>query len=137
MPIVSRHKEHQLRRMSKLPALTDAEIDVMEVIWVAGELSATEVRKHLPKKLARQTVQTVMTRLVDKGWLTHRSIGRTFVYRATVRKDESLGQKVRELVDTAFGGSADELLLNLIQHRGLSKAEAARISKYIDDAETR
>ena len=121
----------------KLPALTDAEQQIMELIWEKDELSATEIRNLLPKKLARQTVQTVMTRLVEKGWVTHRSIGRTFVYKAAVERGESLSQRVMELIDSAFDGSADELMLNLIEHRGLTKAEATRIRKLLDDAAKR
>ena len=123
--------------MTNLQPLTEAEREIMELLWEQGELSATEIREQLEKTVARQTVQTVMARLVEKSWATYRHIGRTHLYRAAIQKEESLGQRVRELIDSSFGGSADELLLNLIQQRGLSKEEAKRIRKHLDDVEKR
>ena len=108
----------------------------MELVWTQGEVSATEVREHFgeTRPLARTTVQTMMTRMEEKGWLQHRSIGRTFVYSASVPKSESLGAKVRDLIDSAFDGSADELVLSLLEYRGLTKAEHQRIRDMLDEA---
>ncbi len=108
----------------------------MELVWTQGEVSATEVREYFEetRPLARTTVQTMMTRMEEKGWLQHRSIGRTFVYSASVPKSESLGAKVRDLIDSAFDGSADELVLSLLEYRGLTKAEHQRIRDMLDEA---
>ena len=118
--------------------LSEAERDIMELVWERGEVSAAEVRQHFEarKPLARTTVQTMMTRMEEKRWLKHRSIGRTFVYSASFPKRESLGAKVRELIDSAFGGSADELVLSLLEYRGLTKDEHKRIRDILDRAET-
>ena len=121
--------------MAELTPLSDAEKEVMDLVWEAGELSATEIRQLLGKPLARTTVQTMVLRMVEKGWLQHRSIGRTFVYSPTVPREESLGVKVRELIDSAFGGRPEELMLSLLEYRGLTKAEAKRIREMLDDAE--
>ena len=79
----------------------------------------------------------MVMRMVEKGWLTHRAIGRTFVFSATVPRAESLGVNVRDLVDSAFGGRAEALMLSLLEYRGLSKAESKRIRQMLDDAETK
>ena len=123
--------------MDQLIPLSEAEREIMELVWERGEVSATEVRQRFEsrKPLARTTVQTMMTRMEEKGWLKHRSIGRTFVYSASFPKRESLGAKVRELIDSAFGGSADELVLSLLEYRGLTNDEHKRIREMLDGAE--
>ena len=121
--------------MPELTPLSDAEKEIMELVWDHGELSATEVRELLSKPLARTTVQTMVMRMVEKGWLRHRAIGRTFVFSPTVPREESHGVKVRELIDSAFGGRAEELMLSLLEYRGLSEAEAKKIRAILDEAE--
>ncbi|MCA9011377.1 MAG: BlaI/MecI/CopY family transcriptional regulator, partial [Planctomycetaceae bacterium] len=78
--------------------LTKAQRDIMEVVWAAGEVTVTEVRDTLAKKreLARNTVQTMMVRLDERGWLQHREQGRTFIYSAARPKIVSLGSKVSQ-----------------------------------------
>jgi len=122
--------------MADRTPLSVFEQEIMELVWTQGEVSATEVREHFgeTRPLARTTVQTMMTRMEEKGWLQHRSIGRTFVYSASVPKSESLGAKVRDLIDSAFDGSADELVLSLLEYRGLTKAEHQRIRDMLDEA---
>ena len=61
--------------------------------------------------------------------------GHAFRYRAAVPREATLGEVVRRLVDTAFGGSAEGLVMALLHDRGVSKEEARRIKKMIDRAE--
>ena len=118
-----------------LAPLTDAQREIMEVIWKQGEVTVSEVRDSLKRKLARNTVQTMMVRLEEKGWLKHREQGRAFIYSANVPRTVSLGAKVTQLVDRFFGGSPEEMVTALIEYRGLSKAEAERIRAMIESAE--
>lgn len=75
-----------------------------------------------------------MTRLAEKGWLKHRKKGRAFLFRAAVPRETTLRGLVGRLVDTAFSGSAEGLVLAMLEGRGLSSEEADRIRKLIDDA---
>lgn len=63
--------------------LTELQREIMEVIWSRDEATVTEVRDALAgrRPLARNTVQTIMVRLEERGWLRHREEGRTFLYR--------------------------------------------------------
>ncbi len=120
-----------------LAPLSEAQQEIMEIVWKRGEVSVNEVRDSLAKHraIARNTVQTLMTRMLEKGWLKYRTIGRAFLYSAVVPKKTSMGQKVKELVDSAFGGSAEELMSALLDYRGLTKEEADRIRALIDASE--
>ena len=89
---------------------------------------------HRP--LARNTVQTMLVRLEEKGWLKHREQGRTFVYSANRPRTLSLGAKVSQMVDRLFAGSPEEMVTALLEYRGLSADEAERIRAMIEAAET-
>ena len=87
------------------------------------------------RKVARNTVLTMITRLEEKGWLCRDDAGHAFRYRAAVPREATLGTMIRRLVDTAFGGSAEGLVLALLHGRGVSKEEARRIRTMIERAE--
>ena len=118
--------------------LTDAQREIMQVVWERGEATVSEVRDALAsRKLARNTIQTMMVRLEEKGWLRHREVGRRFLYSAKVPQRKSLGVKVVQLVDHLFAGSPEDMVSALVEYRGLTKEEATRIRAMIDKAEAR
>src|SRR6516162_5719877 len=99
------------KKPRELPELTPAQGEIMDIVWGADEVSASEVRRILSKsrKVARNTVGTLLERMEEKGWITHREEGRTFLYSAAQPRQTSIGQKVREVVETVCGGSAEAL----------------------------
>lgn len=117
--------------------LTDAQREIMEVVWQQGEVTVSEVRTALTSRrdLARNTVQTMMVRLEERGWLKHREEGRTFVYSAKAPRTASLGVKVAQMVDRLFAGSPEDMVTALIEYRGLTQDEARRIRHMIGQAE--
>ena len=116
--------------------LSRAQREVMEVIWDLGEAGVLEVTQAINQQrpIARNTVRTLMERMEEKGWLRHRSEGRSYIYSATVPREESLGQRVMDMVDKACGGNPEKLMMALMQYRGLSDEEASRIRAMLDDA---
>ncbi len=117
-------------------SLSAAQREIMEIIWQRGELSAFEVRKVLAQRreIARETVRTLLARMEEKGWVTHRVVGRTYFYSAAIPQEANLSQRVLEIVDTLCGGSAERLVTALLDHRGLTDEEADRIQAKIDAA---
>jgi len=117
--------------------LTETQREIMEIVWGRGEVTVSQVRQALGKKrdVARNTIQTMIVRLEDKGWLRHRVEGRKFIYSAAHPRLTSMGAKVVQMVDRLFGGSPENMVTALIEYRGLSPAEAERIRMMIDRAE--
>jgi len=111
----------------------------MEILWDGGEMAAVEVREILCKRrpIARETVKTVLARLEEYGWLTHRVVGRTHFYSTVMPREATVGQRVVELLDGICGGSPERLVNALLDYRGLSKQEAESIREMIDDSKTR
>ena len=118
--------------------LSDAQREIMEVVWDREEVTVTQVRDQLATKrdVARNTIQTMIVRLEERGWLKHREEGRTFWYSAKRPRAASLGAKVAQMVDRLFAGSPEEMVTALMEYRGLSADEADRIRDMIDSAES-
>jgi predicted transcriptional regulator len=116
------------------PSPSQAQLAIMQVVWERGEATVADVWKTLAeaRPVARNTIQTMMTRLEEKGWLQSKTEGRAFLYRAARTREQVLGGMVKRLLDSAFGGSAEGLILTLLKERGVSQDEAKRIRKMID-----
>ncbi len=125
------------RKQTDLPDLSPAQREIMEIVWERREVTATEVRRVLSRgrHVARNTVRTLLERMEDKGWLTHRAEGRTFLYMAARPRNASIGQKVREIVETICGGSPERLVSALLDYRGLRPEELTRIRQLLDQAQ--
>jgi BlaI family penicillinase repressor len=124
------------RKTSKLPVLSASQLEIMHEVWNLRETTVSQVWEVLATRrtIARNTVLTLMERLVKKGWLKRRADGQTHHYSATVSREATLGDVVSRLVETAFAGSADSLVLALLEGRGVSHEEANRIRTLIDQA---
>ena len=127
------------RKRRKLPAPSDAQLEILNVIWELGEATVGDVLTAISSRrdVARNTVQTLMTRLDEKGWLTHKRRGQAFIYRATVPRDVARKQLAEHFVEAAFEGSCEGLVLALLDGRPLDKETAERIRSLVDDAERR
>ena len=119
------------------PPLSEAQLEIMNVIWDRGEVTVGEVWKALCRRrnVARNTILTMVTRLEEKGWLRHRAQGNTFWYRAVVPRKATLTRMVHQLVSTAFRGSAMGLVMTLVESGSLSEEEAKGIREMLEKAE--
>lgn len=117
--------------------LTPAQLEIMSIFWEHGELGVAQVWRMLGQKrpVARNTVQTMLTRLVERGWLRSRAEGNAFYFRASHPRKSALRGILGQLVDTAFGGSASGLVMALLENRQIPAEEAERIRKMIDEAQ--
>ena len=124
-------------KRARLPELSPAQAEIMEIVWQRDEVTATEVRRVLARSrsVARNTVRTLLERMEEKGWLEHRVEGRTFLYSAVRPRRDTIGQKVRDLVDTVCGGSPETLVSALLDYRGLQPDELERIRRLLDKAD--
>ncbi len=120
-----------------LNTLSPAQLEIMQIVWEQGEASVADVWRLLGarRKVARNTVLTLMTRLAKKGWLKCRPDGNSFIYSAAVERRKTLRGLVARLLETAFAGSSEGLVTALLDARNLPPDEAARIRAMIGQAE--
>jgi predicted transcriptional regulator len=119
--------------------LTAAQMEILEVVWEHGEVGVAEVWKALAERrpVARNTVQTMMARLCERGWLVARPEGNAFVFTATRPRTSVVSKMVGGLVDRVFGGSLSGLVASIVESRPLAPDEAERIRAIIDRADPR
>lgn len=117
--------------------LTEAELRLMEIVWRKGKATVPEVVEALenPSGLAYNTVQTTMTILERKGYLrrARSKAGRAIVYRPMVGRRQATGNAVRHLLGRFFGGSAEALILNLIEDKKLTETEIKRVRELLKE----
>jgi BlaI family transcriptional regulator, penicillinase repressor len=113
--------------------LTPAQMEIMELVWQGGEIGVAEVWKALSQRrpIARNTVQTTLARLHERGWLRVREEGNAFVYAAARPRQSVVSRMVERLADTAFGGSLSGLVAAIVESPRLSAEEAKRIRAII------
>lgn len=115
---------------------SDAQMEVLNIIWERGEATVGEVWQAFSaqRPVARNTVLTLIARLEEKGWLRRRADGNALRYSAIVPQETALRQFAKRLVDTAFRGSAEGLVMALLGGNALSEGEAERIQAMLEKA---
>ncbi|HEX9108219.1 MAG TPA: BlaI/MecI/CopY family transcriptional regulator [Longimicrobiales bacterium] len=115
-------------------AFTERELDVMDVLWEAGEGGSTvaEVRELLADELAYTTVLTVLRTLEEKGYVAHEEEGKAYRYRPLVGREAAGTSALKRLVRKVFRGSPELLLTQLVSDRGLSREELERMRRLLD-----
>jgi predicted transcriptional regulator len=118
------------------PALTDAEARVMAVLWDRKRATVAEVAGVLSKKRAvsYSTVQTILRILETKGYVSHETAGRAFVYRPVVGERQARRRALKHLVARLFRGSPGLLVLNVLEDERIDPAELKQLKKLIEDA---
>jgi predicted transcriptional regulator len=117
----------------KTPTLTEAEYRLMDILWTNGPLSVADVAEKVGEPpLAYNTVLTTLRILEQKGYLGHRALGRAFIYKAAVERDEAQRTVLNHMVSRFFGGSPRDLVLNLLDSESVDAAELARLRELID-----
>ena len=107
----------------------------MKVVWARGSATVREVHDDLlaGRRVAYTTVMTMMNVLERKGHLRKRAEGRSFLYRPTRPRQQVVGSMVREFVKRVFGGSAQPLLVHLVDEHDLSPAELDALARRIEE----
>jgi BlaI family penicillinase repressor len=117
-----------------LPDLGDLERDVMQLVWAKGAMSAEDVREGLARRLKESTIRTVLKRLEDKGFVSHKVEGRTFIYSATEGRERVAARAVKRIVDWFCEGSVDEVLVGMVDSSLLGRKQMDMLAKKIEAA---
>ncbi len=115
------------------PVPTEVELELLKLVWKLGEATVRDVLEALPedRDLAYTTVMSMMRILEEKGYLTHHVRDRAYVYRARVSEDEVAQGMIRNLVNKMFEGSAELLMVKLLESADLSEEQAEELRQGI------
>lgn len=116
----------------KSEQMTPLELEIMQVLWETGPATCQTVQRQLKRELAYTTVQTMLTVLLRKGRVKRVLKDKAYVYRSAVSRKKFTGHAVRELIDRLFGGSAEGLVMNLVQEKHLTPARLAKLHEMVE-----
>ena len=119
----------------KIEHLTRLELEIMHVLWETGAANVQTVQQHLKRELAYTTVQTMLNILHRKGKAKRTLKDRAYFYRPAVSRKQVLSKHVVDVVDRLFGGSAESLVMSLVETKHLTAAKLARLHKLLEEAE--
>ncbi len=124
-------------RHARLKNLGEVEQAVMDYVWSHGPVTAESCREGLAssRPMKDSTIRTVLRRLEEKGYLTHEVEGRTFVYRASDARQNVAVRAVKGIIDRFCGGSAEQLLLGMVDNAVLDRQQLERLAQKIADSE--
>ena len=111
--------------MANLPQISEAEFEVMKIVWRHAPISTNEITDYLTRTTtwSPKTIQTLIKRLVTKGALTYEKQSRVFVYTPLVGEEEYIGQESSSFLNRYYHGDITAMLSTYIKNDRLTESE--------------
>jgi len=132
--MVASEKTKKGRRKKLTAELTEAQWEIMRIVWEKEPCAAGTVQEALAesKDWAYATVKVTMDRMVEKGFLKIERIRNLQLFQSCIGEVEARRGELRRMLKRGFGGALTPLLKFLIKHEGLSKEEAAQLRELVN-----
>jgi BlaI family transcriptional regulator, penicillinase repressor len=118
----------------KSERLTPLELEIMHVLWDTAPANVQMVQQRLKRNLAYTTVQTMLNILQRKGKVKRTLKDRAYFYRPVVSRNHVTRQHITDIVDRLFGGSAESLVMSLVETKHLTPKKLARLQKLLEES---
>ena len=121
--------------MGHLPQISEAEYEVMKIVWKYAPISTNEITEKLLKTTAwsPKTIQTLIKRLVTKGALAYEKESRVFVYTPLVKEGEYIGQESRSFLKRFYNGDITAMVSSYLEQDQLTETEIAKLRSLLSD----
>ena len=128
---------HNLNTMTSSIRITNAEWEVMTVVWQRGQAPASAVAGELreSKHWSLATVRTLLRRLVNKGLLAQQAEGKRYIYTPLVSMEDCVHQESESFWDRVLGRAPSAALLHLVKRADLSKRDIQELRRILRDKE--
>ena len=122
-----------MRPKNNIHRLGDLQLRIMKVLWASGEVNVAGVHGAVAgeRRLAYTTVATMLRKMEERGLVSHRLEGRSFLYRATVAEEDVSRSMADALLDRLFEGSMAEMVRHLLSTREVSRKELSALERLI------
>ena len=113
--------------------LTELQQAIVDFIWASGPSTAERVREGLApgRKLKDSTIRTLLRRLEERGFLSHRVEGKVFVYETAVRPRSLAARSVQQIIERFWSGSAEQFLAGMVDEKVLTAAQIRRLAEKV------
>jgi len=121
--------------LQNLRAMSPAETEILRLVWQLEEATVQGVCEALPTKrrIAYKTVQTLLRRLEDKGYLKHKLEGKAHVFFPAVQREQVVKRTVLDFVDRLFGGDPRPLMQFLAEDGHVDAEDIEDLRRLIDN----
>ncbi len=125
--------------MTRTPPITDAEWEVMSVLWERSPATALEVIEAVREKMDwhPKTVKTLLARLVKKGILRYRTEGNRYVYTPAIARQRYVRDESKSFVARVFGGDPTPALMHFVRTTNLSEDDIEELRRLLDEKRER
>ena len=115
--------------------LTPLELEIMDVLWETGAANVQVVQQKLKRELAYTTVQTMLNILHRKGKVKRTLKDRAYFYKPCISREKAISKQVIDVVDRLFAGSAESLVMSLVETKHLTPEKLARLQKLVAEVQ--
>ena len=135
--VASRIRNNSIMSQSKKYQPTESELEILQVLWEKGKASVREVHETLSQKretaIRYTTTLKQMQRMYeDKKVLGRTGLGRSHVYHAAIQENDIQQQLFDRLLDTAFKGSAMDMVMHALGHENVSESELDELQQWLE-----
>lgn len=119
------------------PKISNAEWEIMKLLWENGPMAARDVFARLPQTndWAYKTVKTLLSRLVAKGAVGYEQVGNSYLYRAAYTRTQMTRKEVKGFVERVLEGAAMPVMARFIEQHDLSQDDIDHLRKLLDEKE--
>ena len=105
--------------------ISEAEWEVMKIIWEKKEVTSKEIIEDLSdkKEWKAATIKSLISRLLNKEAITFEKVGKEYIYSANIKEDFAVREESKSFLNRVFNGSISDLLLNFVKEEKLSKED--------------
>lgn len=121
--------------MKNLPRISEAEYQVMEIVWENFPISTNEVVEILAQKTewSPKTIQTLLTRLTKKGALSYEKKSRSFIYSPNVKKEDYINQESKSFLNRFYNGTLNSMVLNFLEQNKLNEDDIEELREILNN----
>jgi predicted transcriptional regulator len=112
-----------------MDSLNKNEFEAMRVLWDLGESKAVEIEEEFSSTIDNGTLRSVLKVLIDKGLVARRKVGKSYYYKAKKSRDGVMSRMTRQMAHVFSGGSAADLIAQLIKTEQLTPEELAELRR--------
>jgi len=113
--------------------LTPLELEIMNILWQTGPANVQTVQQSIKRNLAYTTVQTMLNILQRKGKVQRSLRERAYFYKPLVSRRQVVRHSVADMIDRLFGGSAESLVMSLVETKHITPEKLEQLKKLIDE----
>ena len=137
--MAKQRKSKKSKRTKTNVELTEAEWEIMKVVWEKEPCAAGTVQEELAQNRDRaySTVKTTMDRMVEKGFLKIRKVRNLQLFKSCINEIEAKRGEFHKMLKRAFDGALTPMMQFLVEHEGLSKKEASELRNLVSKTQSR